>query len=82
MAGSQVTTIVSQNSLVHVFMGIAQLSRDTLQNGVSHGCARVKLWGARQRSGEGGVRRNGRPKRVFLESPFPLKVFMCFKSKP
>ena len=36
--------IVSQNSFVLVFAGgIAQLSRDTLQNGVSHRCACVKL---------------------------------------
>ena len=35
--------IVSQNSCVLVFMGIAQLSRDMLQNGVSHRCACVKL---------------------------------------
>ena len=36
--------IVSQNVFVLVFLwGIAQLSRDTLQNGVSHRCACVKL---------------------------------------
>ena len=39
--------IVSQNSFVLVFVGggggIAQLSRDILQNGVSHRCAFVKL---------------------------------------
>ena len=45
--------IVSQNSFVLVFMGgggIAQLSRDTLQNGVPHRCASVKL------SAKGGYR--------------------------
>ena len=36
--------IVSQNSFVLVFVGgTAQLSRDMLQNGVSHRCACVKL---------------------------------------
>ena len=36
--------IVSQNDLVFVFVGgIAQLSRDMLQNGVSYVCACVKL---------------------------------------
>ena len=42
----------------------------------------VQLMGARQRSGEGVVRRNGCPKRVFLESPFllcSLKVFRTFQ---
>ena len=57
---AMLVAIVSQNSFVLVFMGhraiivryvakwgIAQLSRDTLQNGVSHRCACVKLsaWG-------------------------------------
>ena len=43
-------TIISQNSSVLVFMGgIAQISRDTLQSGVSHRCACVKL------STKGGV---------------------------
>ena len=41
--------IVSQNLFVLVFMGIAQLSRDMLQNGVSHRCAYVKL------SAKGGI---------------------------
>ena len=35
--------IVSQNCFVLVFMWYRTLSRDTLQNGVSHGCACVKL---------------------------------------
>ena len=35
--------IVSQNSFVHVLWDFAQLSRDTLQNGVSRGCVCVKL---------------------------------------
>ena len=38
--------------------------------------------GVRQRSGEGVVRRNGRPKGCFGESIlFPLKVFKCFQGK-
>ena len=43
----ELTAIVSQNAFVLVFVGgggaIAQLSRDMLQNGVSHRCACVKL---------------------------------------
>ena len=42
--------IVSQNSFVLVLWGIAQLSCDTLQNGLSHRCACVKL------SAKGGYR--------------------------
>ena len=42
--------IVSQNPFVLVFLGIAQLSRDMLQNGVSHRYAFVKL------SSKGGYR--------------------------
>ena len=42
--------IVSQNPFVLVLWGIAHLSRDTLQNGVSHRCAYVK------RSAKGGYR--------------------------
>ena len=34
--------ILSQNSFVFVLWGIAQISRDMLQNGVSHRCACVK----------------------------------------
>ena len=42
--------IVSQSTFVLVFRGIAQLSRDMSQNGVSHRCAFVKL------SSKGGYR--------------------------
>ena len=46
---------------------------------------RLTTLGVRQRSGEGVVRENGRPKRCLLESLFllfPLTVFRCFKGKP
>ena len=41
--------IVSQNFIVLVFMGYRTLSRDMLQNGVSHRCACVEV------SAKGGV---------------------------
>ena len=48
---SRDTSSVSQNSFVLVLVGgIAQSSRDTLQNGVSHRCACVNL------SAKGGYR--------------------------
>ena len=40
---AMLAAIVSQNSFAFVFVGIAQLLRDMLQNGVSHRCAYVKL---------------------------------------
>ena len=58
--------IVSQKYFVLVLWGIAQLSRDTLQNGVSHRCACVKL------SAKGGYRT------IFGERQPPLKSIVQY----
>ena len=70
--------VIVQSSFKMFHPGLSPCQNATLP----HGTWFMPNMGARQRSGEGVVWRNGLSKRVFWESPFllcPLKVFRTFQ---